>query len=58
MQTVWESKVDISIPTIDDKSKGIHFDPFDFPTDLRTLARVVYSAQGGEIAVPLIALKG
>ncbi|XP_003593532.3 mediator of RNA polymerase II transcription subunit 16 [Medicago truncatula] len=51
MRTVWESKVDISIPATDDKSKGIHFNPFDLPKYLGTLARVVFSAQGGEIAV-------
>jgi hypothetical protein len=51
MQTIWESKVDICIPATDDKSKGIHFNPFDLPTYLGTLARVGYSAQGGEIAV-------
>ena len=54
MRTAWESKVDISIPATDDKSKGIHFNPFDLPKYLGTLARVVYSAQGGEIAVAFL----
>jgi hypothetical protein len=74
MQTVWQSKVNLSIsPTNDfknhqppangmatdvqkvsesipDKSKRVSFDPFDLPSDVRTLARIVYSAHGGEIA--------
>jgi hypothetical protein len=74
MQTVWQSKVNLSIsPTNDfknhqspangmatdvqkvsesipDKSKRVNFDPFDLPSDVRTLARIVYSAHGGEIA--------
>ncbi|KAL1327134.1 hypothetical protein HN51_037222 [Arachis hypogaea] len=78
MQTVWQSKVDLSIaPTNDfknhqassigvasdvqktfdsgsDKSKMVNFDPFDLPSDVRTLARVVYSAHGGEIAIAFL----
>jgi hypothetical protein len=54
MQTVWESKVDISIAATNDKSKGIYSNPFDLPTNMRTLARVVYSDQGGEIAVAFL----
>jgi len=54
MRTIWESNVDIIIPTTDNKSKGIHFNPFDLPTYLGTLARVVYSVQGGEIAVAFL----
>ncbi|KAK7252167.1 hypothetical protein RIF29_35931 [Crotalaria pallida] len=76
MQTVWQSKVDLSIPPTNDfknhqspgistdalkisasgseKLKGLNFDPFDLPSDVRTLARVVYSAHGGEIAVAFL----
>ncbi|MED6207531.1 hypothetical protein PIB30_036688 [Stylosanthes scabra] len=78
MQTVWQSKVDLSIPPTDDfknhrtqavgmntdvqkvseccsdNSKGVTFDPFDLPSDVRTLARIVYSAHGGEIAVAFL----
>ncbi|XP_061375547.1 mediator of RNA polymerase II transcription subunit 16 [Gastrolobium bilobum] len=78
MQTVWQSKVDLSIaPTNDfmnhqalavgmnagmqkvsesgfDMLKGVNFDPFDLPSDIRTLARVVYSAHGGEIAIAFL----
>ncbi|XP_061349376.1 mediator of RNA polymerase II transcription subunit 16-like isoform X1 [Gastrolobium bilobum] len=76
MQTVWQSKVDLSIPPTNDfKShqapafgvatdvqkvsesvfdKSINFDPFDLPSDVRTLARVVYSAHGGEIAIAFL----
>ncbi|XP_039689531.1 mediator of RNA polymerase II transcription subunit 16 isoform X2 [Medicago truncatula] len=78
MQTVWQSKVDLSIlptddfrnhrsPTIgmatdvqkvseliSDKSKRVNFDPFDLPSDVRTLARIVYSAHGGEIAIAFL----
>ncbi|KAG8385607.1 hypothetical protein BUALT_Bualt03G0062700 [Buddleja alternifolia] len=32
-------------------AKRVSFDPFDLPSDVRTLARIVYSAHGGEIAV-------
>ncbi|MCD7461026.1 Mediator of RNA polymerase II transcription subunit 16 [Datura stramonium] len=34
--------------------KRISFDPFDLPSDVRTLARIVYSAHGGEIAVAFL----
>ncbi|KAF7840252.1 mediator of RNA polymerase II transcription subunit 16 isoform X1 [Senna tora] len=77
MQTVWQSKVDLSIPTTSDfknqdaavglttdvqkvsesatdKSKRVNFDPFDLPSDVRTLARIVYSAHGGEIAIAFL----
>ncbi|XP_031250805.1 mediator of RNA polymerase II transcription subunit 16 isoform X2 [Pistacia vera] len=77
MQTVWVSKVDTSIPPINDykiyqsaagltldvrkatdsgveKAKRVSFDPFDLPSDVRTLARIVYSAHGGEIAIALL----
>ncbi|KAK7319664.1 hypothetical protein RJT34_04387 [Clitoria ternatea] len=78
MQTVWQSKVDLSIPptndfknhqspatgmaadvqqvseSVSDKSKRVNFDPFDLPSDVRTLARVVYSAHGGEIAIAFL----
>ena len=74
-QTVWVSRVDLSIPPTndfknhqtavagpsvdaqkepdsgDDKANKVVFDPFDLPSDIRTLARIVYSAHGGEIAV-------
>ncbi|XP_051125092.1 mediator of RNA polymerase II transcription subunit 16 isoform X2 [Andrographis paniculata] len=32
----------------------VSFDPFDLPSDVRTLARIVYSAHGGEIAVSFL----
>ncbi|XP_031130936.1 mediator of RNA polymerase II transcription subunit 16-like isoform X2 [Ipomoea triloba] len=35
-------------------AKGVSFDPFDLPSDIRTLARIVYSAHGGEIAVAFL----
>ncbi|KAI4296704.1 hypothetical protein L6164_036642 [Bauhinia variegata] len=68
MQTVWQSKVDLSIPPTNDfktdmqkvpeygadKSKSVNFDPFDLPSDVRTLARIVYSAHGGEIAIAFL----
>ncbi|XP_027339600.1 mediator of RNA polymerase II transcription subunit 16 isoform X2 [Abrus precatorius] len=78
MQTVWQTKVDMSIPPTNDfknhqasavgmdidgqkvsdssfdKSKGVNFDPFDLPSDIRTLARIVYSSHGGEIAIAFI----
>lgn len=78
MQTVWQSKVDTSIPPTSDfkshqlagggppadiqktpcssiqKPKGVSFDPFDLPSDVRTLARIVYSAHGGEIAIAFL----
>ncbi|KAL4626755.1 hypothetical protein ACB092_05G120400 [Castanea dentata] len=37
-----------------DKSKKVIFDPFDLPSDVRTLARIVYSAHGGEIAIAFL----
>ncbi|KAG9158832.1 hypothetical protein Leryth_024244 [Lithospermum erythrorhizon] len=37
-----------------DMTKRISFDPFDLPSDVRTLARIVYSAHGGEIAVSFL----
>ncbi|KAI6703785.1 hypothetical protein NL676_012921 [Syzygium grande] len=78
MQTVWQSKVDTSIPPTNDfishqslatgptsdgvktivsgveKAKRVSFDPFDLPSDIRTLARIVYSAHGGEIAIAFL----
>ncbi|CAI9087494.1 OLC1v1021572C2 [Oldenlandia corymbosa var. corymbosa] len=35
-------------------SKRVRWDPFDLPSDVRTLARIVYSAHGGEIAVAFL----
>ncbi|CAA0835998.1 Mediator of RNA polymerase II transcription subunit 16 [Striga hermonthica] len=35
-------------------SRGVICDPFDLPSDVRTLARIVYSAHGGEIAVSFL----
>ncbi|KAM2512861.1 hypothetical protein PS1_037081 [Malus domestica] len=37
-----------------EKVKRVSFDPFDLPSDVRTLARIVYSAHGGEIAVAFL----
>ncbi|TQD88339.1 hypothetical protein C1H46_026083 [Malus baccata] len=37
-----------------EKVKRVSFDPFDQPSDVRTLARIVYSAHGGEIAVAFL----
>jgi hypothetical protein len=37
-----------------EKTKRACFDPFDLPSDVRTLARIVYSAHGGEIAVAFL----
>ncbi|KAK4590004.1 hypothetical protein RGQ29_020538 [Quercus rubra] len=37
-----------------DKRKKVIFDPFDLPSDVRTLARIVYSAHGGEIAIAFL----
>ncbi|XP_020220669.1 mediator of RNA polymerase II transcription subunit 16 isoform X2 [Cajanus cajan] len=78
MQTVWQTKVDLSIPPTNDfknhqahavgintdmqkvsefgfdKSKRVNFDPLDLPSDVRTLARIVYSAHGGEIAIAFL----
>lgn len=44
-------------PTSDssvEKAKRVTFDPFDLPSDVRTLARIIYSAHGGEIAVAFL----
>ncbi|WJX26596.1 Mediator of RNA polymerase II transcription subunit 16 [Trifolium repens] len=78
MHTVWQSKVDMSIPPTNcfnnhqtppvgmnanvqkasesgsNNSKGVNFDPFDLPSDIRTLARIVYSSHGGEIAIAFL----
>ncbi|KAH9626986.1 hypothetical protein KSS87_017837 [Heliosperma pusillum] len=77
MQTVWETKVNESIPLSDDfnlpqissvgatsdeqpkespgaKAKRTTFDHFNMPSDIRTLARIIYSAHGGEIAVAFL----
>lgn len=37
-----------------EKAKRVAFDPFDLPSDVRTLSRIVYSAHGGEIAVAFL----
>ncbi|XP_058196769.1 mediator of RNA polymerase II transcription subunit 16 isoform X2 [Rhododendron vialii] len=37
-----------------EKTKRVCFDPFDLPSDVRTLALIVYSAHGGEIAVAFL----
>lgn len=37
-----------------DKDIRVSFDPFDLPSDVRTLARISYSAHGGEIAVSFL----
>ncbi|XP_021294787.1 mediator of RNA polymerase II transcription subunit 16 isoform X1 [Herrania umbratica] len=37
-----------------EKAKRVSFDPFDLPSDVRTLARIVYSAHGGEIAISFL----
>ncbi|KAG2687550.1 hypothetical protein I3843_09G057600 [Carya illinoinensis] len=37
-----------------DKGQKVIFDPFDLPSDVRTLARIVYSAHGGEIAIAFL----
>lgn len=78
MQTVWQSKVDTSIPPTSDfkghqvpitgpttsiqkmsdpngeNARRVSFDPFDLPSDVRTLARIIYSAHGGEIAIAFL----
>ncbi|XP_021858301.2 mediator of RNA polymerase II transcription subunit 16 isoform X1 [Spinacia oleracea] len=78
MQTVWETKVNKSMPPTDDlksqqaasvgptsdlqpkpessgdKAKRVTFDHFNMPSDVRTLARIVYSAHGGEIAIAFL----
>ncbi|XP_060671643.1 mediator of RNA polymerase II transcription subunit 16 isoform X1 [Ziziphus jujuba] len=40
--------------SIVEKAKRVAFDPFDLPSDVRTLSRIVYSAHGGEIAVAFL----
>ncbi|XP_065877098.1 mediator of RNA polymerase II transcription subunit 16 [Euphorbia lathyris] len=37
-----------------EKAKSLTFDPFDLPSDVRSLARIVYSAHGGEIAIAFL----
>ncbi|GMI93409.1 SENSITIVE TO FREEZING 6, YELLOW AND SENSITIVE TO IRON-DEFICIENCY 1, glassy hair 2 [Hibiscus trionum] len=37
-----------------EKAYRVSFDPFDLPSDVRTLARIVYSAHGGEIAISFL----
>ncbi|KAI3854290.1 hypothetical protein MKW98_024713 [Papaver atlanticum] len=37
-----------------EKTNRLNFDPFDLPSDVRTLARVVFSAHGGEVAVAFL----
>jgi hypothetical protein len=37
-----------------EKTKRVTFDPFDLPSDVRTLARIVYSSYGGEIAIAFL----
>ncbi|OVA00565.1 hypothetical protein BVC80_9087g62 [Macleaya cordata] len=79
MQTVWVTKVNKSIPPMNElkcsqmiaagatlsddrgaseswmeKTNMLNFDPFDLPSDVRTLARIVYSAHGGEVAVAFL----
>uniref|UniRef100_A0A7N0UZQ6 Mediator of RNA polymerase II transcription subunit 16 n=1 Tax=Kalanchoe fedtschenkoi TaxID=63787 RepID=A0A7N0UZQ6_KALFE len=76
MQTVWQTKVNKSIPPTKDfksqqtarpghneqntsepaadKDQRVSFDPFDLPSDVRSLARIVYSAHGGEVAVAFL----
>ncbi|CAI0407417.1 unnamed protein product [Linum tenue] len=53
----------VAVPNFDAKktsdicvenSKRVIFDPFDLPSDVRTLGRIVYSAHGGEIAVAFL----
>ncbi|PHT90507.1 Mediator of RNA polymerase II transcription subunit 16 [Capsicum annuum] len=51
-QTVWVSKVNKYSGV--EMGKRVSFDPFDLPSDVRTLARIVYSAHGGEIAVAFL----
>ncbi|XP_024988929.1 mediator of RNA polymerase II transcription subunit 16 isoform X5 [Cynara cardunculus var. scolymus] len=40
-----------------EKAKRVVFDPFDLPSDVRTLARIVYSAHGGEVAVAFLRVR-
>ncbi|CAI0468626.1 unnamed protein product [Linum tenue] len=53
----------VAVPNFDSKktsdpsvenSKKVIFDPFDLPSDVRTLGRIVYSAHGGEVAVAFL----
>ncbi|GAV74432.1 DUF974 domain-containing protein, partial [Cephalotus follicularis] len=37
-----------------ENEKRVGFDPFDLPSDVRTLARIIYSAHGGEIAIAFL----
>ncbi|KAI9198079.1 hypothetical protein LWI28_009734 [Acer negundo] len=37
-----------------EKAQRVSFDPFDLPSDVRTFARIVYSAHGGEIAIAFL----
>uniref|UniRef100_A0A2P2KX76 Mediator of RNA polymerase II transcription subunit 16 n=4 Tax=Rhizophora mucronata TaxID=61149 RepID=A0A2P2KX76_RHIMU len=37
-----------------EKEKRLSFDPCDLPSDVRTLARIIYSAHGGEIAIAFL----
>ncbi|KAK4783342.1 hypothetical protein SAY86_007716 [Trapa natans] len=37
-----------------ENAKRVSFDPFDLPSDVRTLARIIYSAHGGEIAIAFL----
>ncbi|KAL4585597.1 hypothetical protein LXL04_010220 [Taraxacum kok-saghyz] len=49
------SSVSVNMSDSDiEKAKRVVFDPFDLPSDVRTLARIVYSAHGGEVAVAFL----
>ncbi|XP_068640762.1 mediator of RNA polymerase II transcription subunit 16 isoform X1 [Aristolochia californica] len=37
-----------------EKSSLLSFDPYDLPSDVRMLAKIVYSAHGGEVAVAFL----
>ena len=37
-----------------EKEKRVIFDPFDIPSDIKTLARIVYSAHGSVVAVAFL----
>ncbi|KAJ4976015.1 hypothetical protein NE237_001121 [Protea cynaroides] len=37
-----------------EKANRVSFDPFNLPSDVRTLARIVYSPHGGEVAVAFL----
>ncbi|KAE8716940.1 Mediator of RNA polymerase II transcription subunit 16 [Hibiscus syriacus] len=39
---------------IAEKAYRVSVDPFDLPSDVRTLSRIVYSAHGGEIAISFL----